>query len=149
MHTCVCACVYACARVDKCVYSITPWRNKWAGGRDRRDSQRETLNWSLSCSFLCYPLKKDCVYLCQCLPCAHRKHDLSPAGNRPFPPNRHQHNSQGWCECNDDTHKQLDAHTLLVSVCKNLFWLLRFCCSPETGFNHNQTELWVCNLNKY
>lgn len=38
-YMCVCVCP-----VDKCVYSITPWRNKWAEGRDRRNSQREELN---------------------------------------------------------------------------------------------------------
>lgn len=67
VRTCVCwwVCVHAaaqaprisCVRVHKCVYSITLQRNRLVGARggsegdEGRDCRRETLNWSLSCSF--------------------------------------------------------------------------------------------------
>lgn len=107
------------------------------GWRQRQPERNLKLISVLQCSVLSFKKKKEWRVFVSVSP-VRRKHDLNPAGNWPFLPNRQQHNSQGWCECNDDTHKQLDAHTVLVpDVQIHAGCIDSDICPLLIGFNHD------------
>lgn len=110
------------------------WRQRQA----RQPERNLKLISVLQCSVLSFKKKKKEWRVFVSVFPVRRKHDLNPAGNRPFLPNRLEQNSQGWCECNDDTHKQLDAHTVLVSdVQIHAGCIDSDICPLLIGFNHN------------